>query len=77
VMRPRPADAAAPAPSLASRGAKRILGVHVLRASNPRRRRRGVRGAKGRDAEGVQGVGNVEPPLYPPPQPTRGSGGAS
>ena len=40
----------------------------TLRASNPRRRRRGVRGAKGRDAEGVQGMGTG----YPPPQPTGG-----
>jgi len=32
-------------------------------------------GAEIRDAAGVEGVGNVE--AYPPPQLTRGSGGAS
>jgi len=32
----------------------------TLRASNPRRRRRGVRGAEGRDAEGVKGQGDGE-----------------
>jgi len=29
-----------------------------MRASNPIRRRRGVRGTEGRDAEGVEGMGN-------------------
>jgi len=43
-------------------GAKRVLG-RTWRASNPRRRRRGLRSAKGaedRDAEGVEGVANGE-----------------
>jgi len=33
------------------------------RASNPGRRRRGVRGTEGRDAEGVEGVGNRAGPI--------------
>jgi len=42
------------------------------RASNPRRRRRGVRGAEGREAKGIDGwkMGR----WYPPHRPTRGSG---
>ena len=40
---------------------KSFRGGGTLRASNPRRRRRGVRGAKGRDAEGVQGMGTGYP----------------